>query len=37
MDIARKPYELSLWEDVLTFIVRRADTIIEEYEEKGAC
>ena len=34
MDIARKPYELSLWEDVLTFVVRRADTIIEEYEEK---
>jgi hypothetical protein len=34
MDIARKPYEISLWEDVLTFVVQRADGIKIEYEEK---
>lgn len=34
MDILRKPYEISLWEDVLTFVVRRADGIEIEYEEK---
>lgn len=34
MDILRKPYEISLWEDVLTFVVRRADGIKIEYEEK---
>jgi hypothetical protein len=34
MDITRKPYEISLWEDVLTFVVQRADGIKIEYEEK---
>ena len=34
MDIARKPYEISLWEDVLTFVVQRADGMKIEYEER---
>ena len=34
MDIVRKPYEISLWEDVLTFVVQRADGMKIEYEEK---
>jgi len=34
MDILRKPYEISLWEDVLTFVVTRSDGIIMEYEER---
>lgn len=32
MDILKKPYEISLWEDVLTFVVTRADGIITEFE-----
>lgn len=32
MSIQIKPYELSLWEDVLTFVVERADGIRFEYE-----
>ena len=32
MDLLKKPYEISLWEDVLTFVVQNGDHIIE-YEE----
>ena len=32
MDIIKKPYEISLWEDVLVFVVTRADGIVTEYE-----
>jgi hypothetical protein len=32
MGIIKKPYEISLWEDILVFVVTRADGIIEEYE-----
>ena len=32
MGIIKKPYEISLWEDILIFVVTRADGIIEEYE-----
>ena len=32
-NIFNKPYEISLWEDVLTFVVQGADGITE-YEEK---
>ena len=32
MDLLKKPYEISLWEDVLTFVVQNGDHTIE-YEE----
>jgi hypothetical protein len=32
MDISKKPYELSLWEDVLTFVVKNGNYITEYYE-----
>lgn len=32
MDIFKKPYELSLWEDVLTFVISDNDGNITEYE-----
>ena len=32
MELLRKPYEISLWEDVLTFVVKNGD-YISEYEE----
>ena len=32
MDLLKKPYEISLWEDVLTFVVQNGD-YIDEYEE----
>lgn len=32
MDIFKKPYELSLWEDVLTFVVKNGNYITEYYE-----
>ena len=32
MELLRKPYEISLWEDVLTFVVKNGN-YISEYEE----
>lgn len=32
MDIIKKPYEISLWKDVLVFVVRDLDGVITEYE-----
>ena len=29
MDIIKKPYEISLWEDILTFVVKVGDNLIE--------
>lgn len=31
-NILKKPYEISLWEDVLVFVVTRADGVVTEYE-----
>jgi hypothetical protein len=32
MELFKKPYEISLWEDVLTFVVKNGNYITE-YEE----
>ena len=32
MSIIKKPYEISLWEDILTFVVRNKDGVEESYE-----
>jgi hypothetical protein len=33
MDITKKPYEISLWENILVFVVEDLDGNREEFEE----